>query len=565
MLKSTYKPSAALAPLLPGWTEHTAPSGHKYYYHAETKQSTYTRPVAGASIYPQAPPASGIQYQSNVSLADPANANAFLRQYNPSHQARPQHGPRDGTGKESRPKPQPTDKPRSKVAIPGCEPWVLVYTKYGRRFVYNPDKNASYWRIPDKLKDAILELDKARIRQKAGGAAPEPETTDTKTPGAKDDADAARAADAAGSRDNYGDDSDEYEEIEVTDSEGESGEDVDQEERGSEEGPDRKRARTEEPRADTEESSPKMSEEEHMAQRMEQLAAEDEDEMARQMEAAQAAIASLTPEDAKALFTDLLADFHINPYSPFEAVLENKELVADLRWGVFSSQAAKKKAWEEWSRDAIRELKEQRAKPEKNDPRIQFMEFLQQKATLKLYWPEFKRKYRKEPPMKDGAIADKDREKWYRELINRRKLPESTLKEDFMTLLRSLPLTVLNRYTMVSQLPTQILVDMRYVSLDPKVRESLLEAHIRTLAPPPNPEAAEEDEARKREAELRRRREDALRKRQQAVDEERRRIEREMRQSKAALRKAERELERAMQVDRRGLKSQLEEDMASQS
>ena len=33
------------APLPPGWTEHTAPTGHKYYYNASLKKSTYKRPT----------------------------------------------------------------------------------------------------------------------------------------------------------------------------------------------------------------------------------------------------------------------------------------------------------------------------------------------------------------------------------------------------------------------------------------------------------------------------------------------------------------------------------------
>ena len=45
---------ASLPPLPPDWTEHTAPTGHKYYYNASTKKSTYQRPVA--QIPEQAPP-----------------------------------------------------------------------------------------------------------------------------------------------------------------------------------------------------------------------------------------------------------------------------------------------------------------------------------------------------------------------------------------------------------------------------------------------------------------------------------------------------------------------------
>ncbi|KAH8157929.1 hypothetical protein CIB48_g10332 [Xylaria polymorpha] len=93
MLKSTYKPSSNLAqpPLLPGWTEHKAPTGHTYYYHAETKQSTYKRPAADAPPIPPAPQphdphASFFQYSSVPQLSDPATANAFLAQYDPARQ-----------------------------------------------------------------------------------------------------------------------------------------------------------------------------------------------------------------------------------------------------------------------------------------------------------------------------------------------------------------------------------------------------------------------------------------------------------------------------------------------
>ena len=43
-----------LPPLPPGWTEHTAPTGHKYYYNASLKKSTYKRPTI--SQPPQTPP-----------------------------------------------------------------------------------------------------------------------------------------------------------------------------------------------------------------------------------------------------------------------------------------------------------------------------------------------------------------------------------------------------------------------------------------------------------------------------------------------------------------------------
>ncbi|KAF4972784.1 hypothetical protein FZEAL_9525, partial [Fusarium zealandicum] len=185
MLKSTHKPSAAaLAPLPPGWSEHTAPTGHTYYYNAESKESTYKRP--GTELPPPQPAqaqAPGYPpYGSMPSLADPNVANAYMAQLNQAQNGGQHQNRRGGHGAgrggfEGRPRPQPVDKPRRKEAIPGCEPWLLVYTKYSRRFVYNPEKKTSYWRIPEKLMPGILELDKARIRQKAAGeSGAEPET-----------------------------------------------------------------------------------------------------------------------------------------------------------------------------------------------------------------------------------------------------------------------------------------------------------------------------------------------------------------------------------------------------
>lgn len=59
-LMTTTAPAAAMTrglhPLPPGWTEHTAPTGHKYYYNASLKKSTYQRPMIEATQTPPTPP-----------------------------------------------------------------------------------------------------------------------------------------------------------------------------------------------------------------------------------------------------------------------------------------------------------------------------------------------------------------------------------------------------------------------------------------------------------------------------------------------------------------------------
>lgn len=573
MLKSTYKPSPnAPPPLPPGWTEHKAPTGHTYYYNAETKTSTYTRPGAAA---PAPAPAqamdastSFLQHNSvpSVNLSDPRVANAFMAQYNqPPQQNNHRGGFRGGRGGRGggphgdRPRPQPIDKPKSKEAIPGCEPWILVYTKYGRRFAYNPVKNASYWRIPDKLTDGILELDKARIRSKAGvehkkdDVAKEAPVAEECTKAQEEEEGAEQEDGQEADQHDY--DSSEYEEVEVTDDEREEGDTMGDEHAS-------KRQRTEDPTEDPDQPM-EFSETDIMAQ----LQAMGEDYGLEQGEYDDgrmeewpegAAGMDLTEEDARALFKDLLNDYRINPYSPWEKLIEEGKVIDDSRYTVLSTTRERKEVWEEWSKEKIKELKEQRAKQEKKDPKIPYLAFLQEKATPKLYWPEFKRKYKKEPAMKDMALPEKDKEKLYREHINRLKMPQATLKADFAALLKSAALSQLNNQTLPSHLPSQITADIRFISLDAKTRDALVEAYIQTLPPPPEDgEADANDEATQKAMELRRKREKALQDRERAVEEEKRRQEKKLQYSRAVLRDEERELQAAMDVGKRGLQSQL--------
>ncbi|OAR05663.1 hypothetical protein LLEC1_06646, partial [Akanthomyces lecanii] len=430
MLKSTYVPSAAAAasnaPLPPGWTEHAAPTGHTYYYHAETKESTYKRP--GVAPVPDPIPQQQqpyAPYSGLPSLADPKVANAYLAQHNrgpTQHQQRQDHG--KGT---ARPRPQPIDKPRRKVPIPGHEPWILVYTKYSRRFVYNSAKNASYWRIPEKLMPVILEMDKKRIQEKAAG-----------------DKDTAEAAD-----DDAGESS-EYEEVEVTDDEGE-GDDA------SSAHPN-KRQRTDadgdadahEEEEEEQDTGPLEFTEDDIAMQLQMMGddyglepgeyddgnTEDWPEGAEGLEFSQ--------EDAELLFTDLLDDFRINPYSSWEKLLEDGKIIEDARYTALSTTKARKDCHDKWSRQRIAQLKAQRAVQEKQDPRVAYIALLQEKATPKLYWPEFKRKYKKEDAMRDVKLPEKDKEKMYREHINRLKMSSSALKSDLTALLRAQPVTQLN-------------------------------------------------------------------------------------------------------------------------
>ena len=567
MLKSTHRapePHNASPSLPQGWTEHKAPTGHSYYYNASTKQSTYTRPVAPAPVEvtppaPTNPSESFLQYRavgsSNPSAGPtfnsfvPPGSNSFSQAQFQSGRGgfQNQRGGRGGHGQSKEGRPQPVDKPKSRHPIPECAPWELVFTKYGRRFVYNREKDQSFWRIPDKLKDGILALDQLRIKEKADALAKPKE--DERGDGVQGPSErpGAAARETAEENENGGEDSSEYEEVEVTDDD------------DDEEGHPSKRQRTEELAPE----EPVEFNEDDIAFQLAAMGQEygldpgeyDDGNMEDWEEGAEGL--QLTEEDSAALFKDLLNDSGINPYSPWEKLVEEGKLVDDTRYTALTSMRSRKEVWEEWTRERIKLLRELRAKEEKKDPRIPYLAFLQKHATPKLYWPEFKRKYKKESEMRDTALADKDREKFYRDHINRLKLPLSTLKVDLSTLLKAQSPSSLNNATLSSHLPPSILADIRYISLDPSVRDPLVEAYITTLPPPPESADKEESEEAIRERKERERRQRALEDRERHVAEQKRQQKRNLEFGKGRLREEEAEIARAMNVTKKGLKDHL--------
>ena len=516
------------------------------------------------------------QYNGGLYGADPYALNRSI-----NNSASKGHDDVRGA-QSSRRQPQPRDRPKSKHIIPGCSPWLLVETKLGRRFVHNPEKGESYWKFPPEVLKGVVEYDRLErekrnrinnsdaCQDKDADAAAVSEglaaAADHATPGASPaPGHAAPQSPGAG-------DSDEYEEVEVTD-------DEEEEEHLS------KRRKTE-PEDGNEQ--PVEFNEDDMAY---QLAAMGEDygldpgeygDGGEELEEGAEGL-QLTEEDSHALFRDMLSDFNISPYTTWENIVEGGQIIEDDRYTVLPNMKSRKEVWGEWSRERIQQLKEQREKEEKKDPRIPYMAFLQKYATPKLYWPEFRRKYKKEVEMRDTKLADKDKEKWYRDYINRMqhlhcilpasangpfiglKLPESTLKSDLAVLLKFVPLSALNRSTTLDTLPPSVLTDIRYISLKAAIRDPIIESHIATLPPAPSDVAIspEEAETLAKQRQERQRREKALADRQSQVEDEKRRQKGALQYSKGILREGELELERARKVGKEGLMGYLQNDRSS--
>lgn len=110
-------------------------------------------------------------------------------------------------------------------------------------------------------------------------------------------------------------------------------------------------------------------------------------------------------------------------------------IVDDPRYVLINTTKARKEVFTDWCRDRIAELKVEKEKAQKQDPKIPFWAFLKENASTKLYWPEFKRKFKKSPGLKDSKLADKDKEKMYREYISR----ELIFAIHFADIINSLP------------------------------------------------------------------------------------------------------------------------------
>ena len=508
--------------------------GHSYYYNAASGQSTYNRPTAAVEATPLFTPILPVE-ASNFQAHNFANGQADQLPHNASN---------GDTGHErvhyKRPdfhrdhKPEPKDRPKHKQAIPSCSPWLLVRTKLRRRFVHNPETGESLWRFPADVLKKVVQLDrKERERRERRERAELSESE------ADDIADSAKDRDGA--------ESDEYEEVEVT-------EDEDEDEEATS-----KRLKTEgEPP-----NGPVEFNEDDVAFQLAAMGQGDDEDLGDQGDwDEEYEEPPLSEEDSKALFIDLLDDFRINPYTPWEKVIEDGAIIDDNRYTCLPTMKSRREVFDEWSRTRMQQLKEQWEKQEKKDPRIAYFAFLEKNATPKLYWPEFKRKYKKEAELRDTKLSDKDREKAYRDYINRLKLPRATLKSDLDKLLEAQPLSALNRSTSLSALPTAVLTDLRFTSVRASDRDRLVGDYIASLpeAPEPTDVSAEDAAAAAKEKQEREKREAALREREKKVEEEKRKRAGKERFSKGMLKEGEEEVRRAMKGGRDGLMGYLRED-----
>ncbi|KIW24483.1 uncharacterized protein PV07_10194 [Cladophialophora immunda] len=491
-LKSTYLPVPVQPPLPPGWTEHKAPTGHTYYYNAETKQSTYARPSLPSDEplridYGASEPDHVMR--ASMQAMEEFNRNSAVTQ--PSHftggRSYQEHSRRRGNQ---------GDRPKSKAPIPNCAPWVLVKTKLGRRFVHNTETKQSFWKFPQDVMMAVIEMDRLEWEAKKRAETEHEETTKEHEK-SQPQADAGRSESPTRdiSRASVGPeeyDSDEYEEVEVTDDEGEA---IDEPSK-------RRRLSHEAGSENAPPAGPVEFNEDDIAWQLAQLEGDDgygEDQDYTPGDGGEAEDVEdveedeglpLTAQDNLALFRSLLDDSGISPYSTFEKFIEDTALLEDPRYVALPNTSSRKEAFVAWSKDRIAEQQALKAsaaaKQNKKDPKVDYLRFLQEHATPKLYWPEFRRKFKRSPEMQERSMQDKDREKLYRELVGKLKLGEAERRKELVSLLKSIDKAKFDKLRdgdkfAPEALPDTALRDVRFYVLEPARRDELVKTFLETL------------------------------------------------------------------------------------
>ena len=440
--------------------------------------------------------------------------------------------------------------------------------------MHDPRTNESSWKIPEDLVKGVAEFDILEKRRAAGEIVEEvPEVEEPRARSTVENAGRFASADDSiantqpGRTSEVQNDEEEeedviYEEVEVTDDEYSDTENPPKRLRGYDEEHDDDDAPNPDP------PQPVEFGEDDMAWQLAQLGESyqldpgeyEGDPDAEYEEGAEGM--GMTDAECAASFGDLLTDYNVNPYKPWDSIIEDGAIVSDDRYTLLPTMAARRRVFADWSATQMQALQAAKQLLVRQDPRIPYLDLLAQSASPKLFWPEFRRKFKKEPALKETKLAEKEKEKLYREHIGRvTKMSETMLKADLEDLLRTVPPSrTWNRGTSVEVLPAQVLADVRFISLKPSIRDAVIEGVIRRLPRPDDitdggEEDAETTQARKERA----KRDEALQERRRIVEEDKRRQQKELQYGRSRLRAGEEELDRAMRVGKDGLREALGE------
>ncbi|KIY71447.1 HSP90-domain-containing protein [Cylindrobasidium torrendii FP15055 ss-10] len=392
-------PPAQLGPLAVGWTEHPGasnnqwPNGVRYYFNANTQESTYVRPT-GVPLAPKAP-----------------------------------------------------ERPTTKIAIPGTD-WLRVRTNRNNLFFFHPSSKQSVWTVPEDIRDAVerLDIEQAQRTQPMSEADQEIQRVKNEVEGLfkrkADDDGNAPAAKKARMED---EDSEESEEEEEGDGEQEDWEREAAEQLAIEAQEAAKKAKAEG------DLRRKQSEAEAvaLARRKAELGIPDGVELNSEEAKAMFKVRddNSTAQQTSNILQNLLREKDINPLLPWDSTLPL--FISDPRYTLLPTVTARRDAFDEYCRDRARELRASNVNKEKEavDPSAEFEKLLTTEVkSTRTSWTEFRRQWKKDRRFYGWGRDEREREKRFREYLKqlgeKKRLAAQKAEVDFFALLKGAQLPV---------------------------------------------------------------------------------------------------------------------------
>ncbi|CAH7687605.1 hypothetical protein PPACK8108_LOCUS22415 [Phakopsora pachyrhizi] len=416
------------APLPPGWTEHRAPTGQFYYYHAVSRESTYVRPSITSSTN-QPTSSSKQQDLSNNQSASSSIANGKNNDFSESKKKKKQ-------------------KPKLKEQIPDTV-WLKVTTTDGNVFYTNTETKTSIWTIPEEIKEQVENFELKKLEEENRLKAEELRLRELEQKKLIDQEVAKVRAEVEAEV--------ELRSLKRKDPPDQTLNSVGslktQEQNLNQLDKDGRPLKT----SKTEETKQEDEDEETAWQR--QIAEEMALEAAAQdsgtsLQTQQPVISTTTTtinntspvvpqglsiEELRATFKAMLLEKSIDPMAPWDNELP--KFVTDSRYLALSSMKERRDLFDEFCKEKIRQQRAAKQSAPKVDPpqayRSLLVEFVTSTRTL---WDEFKSKHKKDPRFRNFGRDDREREKvfksWLKELGELKRKELTKAEESFKAFLR---------------------------------------------------------------------------------------------------------------------------------
>ncbi|KAI8982364.1 hypothetical protein BDF20DRAFT_866502 [Mycotypha africana] len=374
---------ATIPHLPPGWVEYRAPTGQPYWYNTMTRQSSW--------IFPSA-------FVANQPL------------------------PRSSPMTSQQPVVEKKKKHQIKKKIPNTH-WLFVITPEGYEFYYDRENKTSVWEMPEELEEGMALLKKLEEEEKEKQRKEEEE-------GRK------RQLEAEGALEQL----EEAKRIKLET--GEEGQGQGREAEG-EQRQDQAQVQAQEKEAEEPQEATEMTEEDIMwqLQQMEQDEAEEEaveveeKEQKTQPASSTTKDSPLSEEECIRRFNELLKERNISPFAVYSA--EYPKLMSDPRFSLIPSHK-QKALFNKYCNALGEKIKQEKA--HKKKPQEEFKELLEQKVTKKMYWEDFRRKYKNDPrfQLSHSSMTTKEKEALFKDHVkhhlNSKK--KRSPKDEYFELLR---------------------------------------------------------------------------------------------------------------------------------